>query len=80
MSEYKVYLQETNKRKEMGLGPKPIDSDNLARDIIGQILDLNHPFRKDSIQQLIYNVSPGTTSAANVKANFLKDIIQKKSK
>ena len=28
MSEYKVYLQETNKRKEMGLGPKPIDSHN----------------------------------------------------
>ncbi len=78
MSEYKVYLQEINKRKEMGLGPKPIDNDNLAHDIIGQILNLNHPSRKDSIQHFIYNVSPGTTSAANVKANFLKDIIQKK--
>ena len=31
MSEYKVYLQEIKKRKEIGLGPKPIDNGILTR-------------------------------------------------
>ena len=36
---------------------------------------MKHPDRADSINFLVYNVIPGTTSAAYVKANFLKDII-----
>ena len=59
----------------MGLNPKPISESNLLIEIIEQIKDLNHPERDDSLKFLIYNVTPGTTSAASVKAKFLKDII-----
>ena len=54
----------------MGLGPKPIDSDNLARDIISQILDLNHPFRKDSIQQLYTMSRQGLQALQMLKQIF----------
>ena len=75
MNHYKNYLEEINKRKENGLNPKPIDNGELLSEIIDQIVDLNHIDRKDSLNFFIYNVIPGTTSAARVKAAFLKQII-----
>ena len=76
MSNYKNYLEEIKNRKLQGLNPKPIDDGILLDEIISQIKDFNHPFRKESLNFFIYNVIPGTTSAAKVKANFLKDIIK----
>ena len=40
-----------------------------------QIKDIDNEHREDSLQFFIYNVLPGTTSAAVVKAKFLKEII-----
>ena len=78
MTEYKKYINEIEKRKALNLNPKPIDTDNLIKEIILQIKDENHPEREKSLDFLIYNVLPGTTSAAVIKADFLKDIIIKK--
>lgn len=78
MSEYKKYINEIEKRKALNLNPKPIDTANLIKEIILQIKDENHPEREKSLDFLIYNVLPGTTSAAVIKADFLKDIITKK--
>ncbi|MAV64882.1 MAG: bifunctional aconitate hydratase 2/2-methylisocitrate dehydratase [Candidatus Marinimicrobia bacterium] len=75
MSIYKDYIKEIKNRKAQGLNPKPIDDGNLLNEIINQIKDTHHPDRKNSINFFIYNVIPGTTSAASVKADFLKDII-----
>ncbi|MFD2556196.1 bifunctional aconitate hydratase 2/2-methylisocitrate dehydratase [Sphingobacterium tabacisoli] len=75
MSIYKEYLQETEERKNQGLHPKPIDSAELLSQIIEQIKDTENEYRKDSLQLFIYNTLPGTTSAAGVKAEFLKEII-----
>ncbi|MDR2285848.1 MAG: bifunctional aconitate hydratase 2/2-methylisocitrate dehydratase [Sphingobacterium sp.] len=75
MSIYKEYLQETEERKTQGLHPKPIDSAELLSQIIEQIKDTQNEYRKDSLQLFIYNTLPGTTSAAGVKAEFLKEII-----
>ena len=77
MSLYQDYLKEIDQRKEVGLNPKPIDDGELLREIISQIKDENHKYRKDSIDFFKYNVIPGTTSAASVKAKFLKQIILK---
>jgi aconitate hydratase 2/2-methylisocitrate dehydratase len=57
------------------LNPKPIDSSDLLLEIIAQIKDLESEHRKDSLNLFIYNTLPGTTSAASVKALFLKAII-----
>ena len=78
MTEYKKYINEIEKRKALNLNPKPIDTANLIKEIILQIKDENHPEREKSLDFLIYNVLPGTTSAAVIKADFLKDIIIKK--
>tara|TARA_Y100000996_G_scaffold203562_1_gene159579 strand:- start:284 stop:3061 length:2778 start_codon:yes stop_codon:yes gene_type:complete len=78
MTTYKDYIKEIKNRKAQGLNPKPIDEKNLLDEIINQIKDINHSNRKDSLNFFIYNVIPGTTSAAYVKANFLKDIILNK--
>ena len=75
MSIYKDYLKQIEERKEQGLHPQPIDSAELLSKIIDQIKDLNNVHRKDSVDFFIYNVLPGTTSAAVVKAQFLKEII-----
>jgi aconitate hydratase 2/2-methylisocitrate dehydratase len=75
MSEYSKYLEEIEDRKKDNLDPKPIDSGDLLKEIIAQIKDLHHEHRKDSLNFFIYNVLPGTTSAAVVKAEFLKEII-----
>ena len=80
MSRYNKYLQETEERKTKGLQPKPIDAADLLDEIIYQIKDKDHEYRSNSINFFIYNVIPGTTSAARVKAQFLKEIILGKHK
>ena len=75
MSRYSKYLIEIDNRKFEGLHPKPIDSDELLSEIIEQIKDLDNEHREDSLNFFIYNVLPGTTDAASVKAQFLKEII-----
>ena len=75
MSLYQEYLQEIAERKESGLHPKPIDGGQLLAEIIEQIQDPSHQHREDSLNFLIYNTLPGTTSAAVEKANFLEQII-----
>ena len=75
MSLYTDYIKEIEDRKSQGLHPKPIDGADLLSEIITQIKDVNHPHRKDSLNFFIYNTLPGTTSAAGVKAKFLKEII-----
>lgn len=76
MSLYSEYLDEIESRKkDLGLHPKPIDSAELLSEIIAQIKDAGHAHREDSLKFFIYNTLPGTTSAAGVKAKFLKEII-----
>ena len=75
MSRYTEYLKEIEKRKSQGLHPKPIDDAILLSEVIGQIKDVTNEYRKDSLNFFIYNVLPGTTSAASVKAQFLKEIV-----
>ncbi len=75
MQTYNDYLKEIEARKLQGLHPKPIDGAELLSEIIAQIKDVNNEHRKDSLNFFIYNVLPGTTSAARVKADFLKEII-----
>jgi len=75
MNTYLEYTKEIEERKGEGLSPKPIDNGELLAVIIEQIKDLDNEYRKDSLHFFIYNVLPGTTSAATVKAQFLKEII-----
>ena len=75
MSLYEEYLEEIEVRKADGLHPKPIDDAFLIKEIILQVKDLDHKARKDSLNFLIYNTLPGTTSAATDKAQFLKEIV-----
>ena len=76
MSLYADYLKEIELReKELGLHPKPIDNADLLAEIIEQIKDPANEHRADSLKFFIYNTLPGTTSAAGVKAKFLKQII-----
>ena len=75
MSLYASYLDEIENRKEQGLRPKPIDNGNLIKELVLQIKDVENKFREDSLNFLIYNTLPGTTSAAGEKAKFLKEII-----
>ncbi len=75
MDVYKEYLQEIEVRKKQGLKPKPIDNGILLSEIIKQIKDSNSILRSKSIEFFKYNVLPGTTSAAKIKAVFLKEII-----
>ncbi|ARV05553.1 bifunctional aconitate hydratase 2/2-methylisocitrate dehydratase [Polaribacter sp. SA4-10] len=75
MNTYKNYIKEIEERKVLGLHPKPIDGAELLSEIIEQIKDLNNEYRDASLNFFIYNVLPGTTSAAGVKAKFLKEII-----
>ncbi|MCH2193483.1 bifunctional aconitate hydratase 2/2-methylisocitrate dehydratase [Kordia sp.] len=75
MNTYQDYLNEIEERKKQGLHPKPIDGAELLSEIITQIKDVNNPNRKESLHFFIYNTLPGTTSAAGVKAKFLKEII-----
>lgn len=75
MSRYNEYLKQIIDREAQGLHPLPIDDAALTKEVITQIKDVNHEHRGDSLKFLIYNVLPGTTEAAGVKAAFLKEII-----
>lgn len=75
MNTYLEYTKEIEERKAQGLSPKPIDGGELLSEIIAQIKDAGNEFREDSLRYFIYNTLPGTTSAAGVKAKFLKEIV-----
>ena len=75
MNAYEEYLNEIEERKKQDLHPKPIDDDGLLSVIIDQIKDADHAHHEDSLKFFTYNVLPGTTSAAGVKAKFLEEII-----
>ena len=75
MNLYKNYLEEIQNRKKQSLKPKPIDDGNLLKEIISEIKDVNSEFRQDCLNFLIFNTLPGTTSAAEEKSKFLKEII-----
>ena len=75
MNTYKDYIKEIQERKDQGLNPLPIEGAELLNNIITQIKDLDNEHREASLNFFIYNVIPGTTSAATVKAKFLKEII-----
>ncbi len=75
MSLYSAYLEEIEKRKELGLSPKPIDDGPLTAELIAQIKIADHKNRAASLNFLIYNTLPGTTASAAVKTAFLKEII-----
>ena len=72
MELYKNYLDEIESRKKQSLKPKPIDDGSLLKEIISYIKDNNSEYRKDCLNYFIYNTLPGTTSAAEEKAIFLK--------
>ena len=78
MSLYESYLEEIEERKGMDLHPKPIDNKALTNEIISQIKDSENKYREDSLKHFIYNILPGTTGAAEAKAQFLKDVILEK--
>jgi aconitate hydratase 2/2-methylisocitrate dehydratase len=76
MSLYSEYLEEIEvRKKDLGLHPKPIDSEELLSEIIAQIKDPGNAEREASLNFFIYNTLPGTTPAAVVKAKFLKEIV-----
>lgn len=75
MSQHTAYLEEIEARKAQDLHPKPIDGAELTQELINQIKDSGNEHRAQSLDFLIYNTLPGTTDAAVVKAEFLKEII-----
>ncbi|MFT3705258.1 MAG: bifunctional aconitate hydratase 2/2-methylisocitrate dehydratase [Agriterribacter sp.] len=75
MSRYNEYQKQIIDREALGLHPLPIDGAELMYEVIEQIKHADHEHREDSLKFFIYNVLPGTTSAARVKAQFLKEII-----
>ena len=75
MSIYLDYLTEIDSRAAQGLAPKPIDDGKLIEEIIVLIKDAGSEHRADALKFFIYNTLPGTTSAAAVKAEFLKEIV-----
>lgn len=75
MNLYSDYLAEIESRKAQGLAPKPIDDGGLVGEIIALIEAPGDERRADALKFFITNTLPGTTSAAGVKAAFLKQII-----
>jgi len=75
MTLYSDYQAEIKSRAEQGLAPKPIDGGALVGELIALISDAGSAERADALKFFIYNTLPGTTSAAGVKAAFLKQII-----
>ena len=75
MSLYSAYLDEIENRKTQDLKPKPIEDGELVKELVSQIKDIKNQHREDSLNFLIYNTLPGTTSAAAEKSKFLKEII-----
>jgi len=75
MTLYTAYLDEIENRKKQDLKPKPIEDGALVKELVFQIKDSGNSNKEASLNFLIYNTIPGTTSAANEKAKFLKEII-----
>ena len=75
MGLYTDYLFEIGERKNQDLHPKPVEDGTLVEELIAEIKDTGHAHRAESLKFFIYNTLPGTTSAAGVKAAFLKEII-----
>ncbi|MDA7593090.1 bifunctional aconitate hydratase 2/2-methylisocitrate dehydratase [Rhodobacteraceae bacterium] len=75
MNLYEEYLTEIYSRKEQGLNAKPIDSGDLAREIIAHVKTTASEHHDQCVEFLIFNMLPGTTKAAKQKAKFLKQII-----
>ena len=75
MGLYKSYLDQIEERRELKLHPKPIDDGQLTSEIISIISDPKHNDRDTALEIFLYNILPGTTDAAVVKAEFLKSII-----
>ncbi|MEP3344952.1 MAG: bifunctional aconitate hydratase 2/2-methylisocitrate dehydratase [Litoreibacter sp.] len=80
MGLYTEYRSEIEARKEQGLNPKPIDDGALTGEIIEIIQDAGNAHRDEALNFFIYNTLPGTTSAAGVKAHFLKGIASGETK
>jgi len=74
VSVYADYLAQIEARKQQGLHPQPIEDAEFVEVLISQIEDPEHEHREGSLNFLIYNTLPGTTSAAGVKARFLEAI------
>ena len=77
MSLYQAYLDQIDDRKKLDLKPKPIDDSQLTEEIVSIISDPSHKYKEKALNFFIYNILPGTTGAAEVKADFLKSIICK---
>ncbi|MEE3235635.1 MAG: bifunctional aconitate hydratase 2/2-methylisocitrate dehydratase [Candidatus Latescibacterota bacterium] len=75
MNAFEAYITEIEDRKGQGLHPKPIDDSKLLSEIITNIKDPDNVHREESLKFFIFNTLPGTTSAAGVKAQFLREII-----
>ena len=75
MNLYLDYLSEIKSREGQGLAPKPIDDGALVAELITLIEDESSEHRTGALNFFIYNTLPGTTSAAGVKAAFLKKVI-----
>ena len=75
MNLFEEYLEEITTRKKQGLNAKPIDSGDLAREIIAHVKAKNSTHHGQCVDFLIFNMLPGTTKAAKEKAEFLKQII-----
>ena len=75
MSLYDDYLNEIKDRKAHGLHPKPIDGADLLTEIVAHMADPDSAHRTDCLDFFVFNVLPGTTSAAGLKAAVLKDVI-----
>ena len=75
MNSFEEYLNEIKTRKQQGLSAKPIDNGDLAREIIAHVKSTNSEHHDQCADFLIFNMLPGTTKAANEKAEFLKQII-----
>src|SRR3954469_19423978 len=75
MSLYLDYLAEIKSRETQGLAPKPIDDGALTAEIAAIIQDAGSEHRAGALKFFIYNTLPGTTSAAGVKAAFLRRVI-----
>ncbi len=77
MNLLETYFEEIEDRESQGLSAKPIENAELVTELIEEIKTSNSVNRKKALNLLIYNVLPGTTSAAHKKALFLREIIFK---
>ncbi|MGB1631053.1 MAG: bifunctional aconitate hydratase 2/2-methylisocitrate dehydratase, partial [Acidimicrobiales bacterium] len=75
MTLYDEYLSESADRALHGLHPKPVDGADLLAEIVGHMEDADSEHRADCLDFFVFNVLPGTTSAAGLKATVLKDVI-----